>query len=392
MTTLLAGYARTPFVKALGQFATIPATKLGAHAITAALAQAGVSAADVDVVVGGQVLQAGAGQNPTRQSAVGAGIPLTTPAITLNAVCLSGIEAVVQGHRLIGMGEAEVVVAVGQESMTLAPHAWVGSRTGKKFGAVQMIDTMEYDGLTDAFELRSMGLSTDEVNASLKLEREPQDVWAAESHRRLAAAIEGGVFDDEIAPVDVPGRGGSTTVRVDDGLRADTTPQSLANLKASFRDGGTITAGNSSQISDGAAAVVLVSSEWAQRHGIHGLARVVSHAFVAGPDVSLHAQPSNAISAALDKAGVDAAALVSVEINEAFAAVAVHSAAALGIDPTKVNPHGGAIALGHPIGASGTRIVGHLARTLATAGPGSVGAAGICGGGGQGSAIVLEAV
>ncbi|MCU1440948.1 MAG: acetyl-CoA C-acyltransferase [Rhodoglobus sp.] len=390
MTAIIAGYARTPFVKANGQFATLPATALGAHAITAALAAAGVGTSDVDIVIGGQVLQAGAGQNPARQSAVGAGIPLTTPAITLNAVCLSGMEAVVQADRLIAAGEADVVIAVGQESMTLAPHAWIGSRGGKKFGPVELVDTMEYDGLTDAFERRSMGLSTEEFNGPFGLERAAQDEWAAASHARLAEGAE--FLAGEIAPVEVPVRGGSVTVSADDGLRADTTVESLGKLRASFTEGGTITAGNASQISDGAAALVLVSAAWASAHGVTGIARVVSHAFVSGPDVSLHAQPSNAIRDALAKASVAAEDLAAVEINEAFAAVAVHSTAELGVDAAIVNSYGGAIALGHPIGASGARIVGHLARRLAAAGPGSRGAAALCGGGGQGSAVVLEAL
>jgi acetyl-CoA C-acetyltransferase len=388
MSAIIAGFARTPFVKANGQFATIPATALGGHAIAAALRSAGVEPEQVDLVIAGQVLLAGAGQNPGRQSAVAAGIPLSTPALTISAVCLSGMEAVVQGERLIALGEANVVVAVGQESMTLAPHAWVGSRAGKKFGAVQLVDTMEYDGLTDAFERRSMGLSTDEFNAPLGIGRAEQDMWSAESHARLAAATD--FLAGEIAPYDVPGRGGPTTVSVDDGLRADTTVDSLGKLRPSFSETGTITAGNASQISDGAAALVLVSDRWAQDRGIRGLARVLSHALVAGPDVSLHAQPSSAISAALAKL-TDRSELLAVEINEAFAAVAVHSTAQLGVDAALVNAHGGAIALGHPIGASGARIVGHLARRIAAAGPGSRGAAGICGGGGQGSAVILEA-
>jgi len=337
--------------------------------------------------VAGEVLQAGVGQNPARQSAVGAGIPLTVPAITVNAVCLSGMEAVVAGHRLIAAGEADVVVAVGQESMTLAPHALVGSRAGTKYGPATLVDTLEHDGLTDAFEKRSMGLSTDEVNGGLKLTREEQDVFAASSHARLAAADLSG----EIAPFTVEGRT-PVTVTEDDGLRADTTAESLGKLRAAFREGGTITAGNSSQITDGAAAIVLVSSDYAREHGIAGLARVVSHALVAGPDVSLHSQPSNAIRAALARTGRGTADLVAVEINEAFAAVGVQSTKDLAVDPAIVNANGGAIALGHPIGASGTRIVGHLARRLAAEGPGSLGAAGICGGGGQGSAVILEAV
>lgn len=390
MSAIIVGYARTPFVKANGQFAAVPATVLGGHAIAAALAAAGVAASDVDMVVGGQVLQGGAGQNPARQSAVAADIPLDTPAITLNAVCLSGMEAVVQAERLIAAGEADVVVAVGQESMTLAPHAWVGSRAGKKFGPVEFIDTMEYDGLTDAFERRSMGLSTEEFNGPLGIGREVQDEWSAGSHARLASA--GDFLAGEIVPVEVPARGGSVTVSVDDGLREDTTAESLGRLRPSFSATGTITAGNASQISDGAAAVVLASERWAAAQGLTGIARVLAHALVSGPDVSLHAQPSNAIRAALAKAGSSTRDLVAVEINEAFAAVAVHSTAQLEVDAAIVNAHGGAIALGHPIGASGARIVGHLARRLAAAGPGSVGAAGICGGGGQGSAVVLEAI
>lgn len=386
MSTRIVGYARTPFVKFNGVFKDIPATVLGAHAVGAALSAAGIAPDTVQYVVGGQVLQAGAGQNPARQSGVGAGIPLTTPAITVNAVCLSGMEAVVAGHRLIAAGEADVVVAVGQESMSLAPHALVGSRQGTKYGSATLLDTLEFDGLTDAFERRSMGLSTDEVNERIALTREEQDAFAASSHSRLAAAS----FGDEIAPFTVPGRT-PVTVTEDDGLRADTTVETLGRLRPAFREGGTVTAGNASQITDGAAAIVLVSSAFAEAHGLTALARVVSHALVSGPDVSLHSQPSNAIRAALAAAGRSADELAAVEINEAFAAVAVVSTRDLGVSPEIVNSDGGAIALGHPIGASGTRIVGHLARRLAAAGPGSLGAAGICGGGGQGSAVVLEA-
>ncbi|WP_291051221.1 acetyl-CoA C-acyltransferase [Herbiconiux sp.] len=390
MSTVIVGYARTPFVKFDGQFATVPATTLGAAAITAALERAGVAASEVDHVYAGQVLQGGAGQNPGRQSAVGAGIPLSTPAITLNAVCLSGTEAIVAGVRLIEAGEAGIVVAVGQESMSLAPHAWPGSRAGKRYGAIELIDTMDHDGLTDAFEKRSMGSSTEERNAGLALTREEQDAAAAASHQRLAASAS--FQEGEIVPFEVPGRKGPTVVSADDGLRAGTTAESLAGLRPAFGAGGTITAGNSSQITDGAAAVVLMSEAAASARGLAPLARIVAHAFVAGPDVSLHAQPANAIQAALAKTTHTAGDLTAVEINEAFAAVSVHSTRALGIAPAIVNAHGGAIALGHPIGASGARIVGTLARRLAAAGPGSLGAAGICGGGGQGSAIILEAL
>jgi acetyl-CoA C-acetyltransferase len=390
VSTVIVGYARTPFVKFNGQFATVPATELGAAAIRAALERSGVAADQVDQVFAGQVLQAAAGQNPARQSAVGAGIPLSVPAITLNAVCLSGTEAIVAGVRLIDAGEADVVVAVGQESMTLAPHAWSGSRAGQRYGAIELIDTMDHDGLTDAFEKRSMGSSTEEYNTPLGLTREEQDAWAAGSHARLAKSQE--FLAGEIEPFSVPGRKGPTLVSTDDGLRADTTVESLSGLRPAFGSSGTITAGNSSQITDGAAAVVLMSEAAAAAQGIPAIARVLAHALVSGPDVSLHAQPANAITAALAKTSHDVSELSAVEINEAFAAVSVHSTRQLGVDESIVNTHGGAIALGHPIGASGTRIVGHLARRLAEAGPGSIGAAGICGGGGQGSAVVLEAV
>jgi acetyl-CoA C-acetyltransferase len=388
MTTVIAGYARTPFVRFCGVFAAVPATALGAHAIRAALARAGIAPEQVERVVGGQVLQGGAGQNPARQSAVGAGIPLTVPAITLNAVCLSGAEAIVQGARLIDGGEADVVVAVGQESMSLAPHAWVGSRRGSKYGAVELVDTLEFDGLTDAFEKRSMGTSTEHYNRPLGITRDEQDAWAAASHTRLAATAD--FQAGEIEPYVV--KDGAPAISADDGLRADTTVEGLARLRPAFGADGTITAGNSSQISDGAAAVVLLSERKAAELGAPVIARILSSALVSGPDVSLHSQPSAAIAVALARAGAAAAELAAVEINEAFAAVAVHSTRELGVDPAIVNPHGGAIALGHPIGASGARIVGTLARQLAARGPGSRGAAALCGGGGQGSAVVLEAV
>lgn len=390
MTAVIVAYARTPFVKFNGQFATLPATVLGGHAITAALARAGVSPADVQRVVAGQVLQAGAGQNPARQSAVAAGIPLTTPAITLNAVCLSGMEAIVAGVRLIDAGEADVVVAVGQESMSLAPHAWSGSRAGHRYGAIELVDLLEADALTDAFEGRSMGASTEEFNGPLDISRADQDAWAAASHSRLAAAI---AFQaGEIAPVTIHGRGGNTVVDTDDGVRAETTVASLAALRPAFLATGTLTAGNSSQITDGAAAIVLMSESAAASRGLRGIARVLSHAFVAGPDVSLHSQPAAAITAALAATPYTTSDLTAVEINEAFAAVAVHSSRVLAVDAGIVNSHGGAIALGHPVGASGARIVGHLSRRLAALGPEAVGAAGICGGGGQGSAMVLQAI
>lgn len=391
MTALIAGYARTPFVKFTGQFAAQSATVLGAHAVRAALSRAGVAPEQVDQVVAGQVLQGGAGQNPARQTAVGAGIPMNVPAITLNAVCLSGTEAVAQAVRLINAGEADVVVAVGQESMSLAPHV-IPMRAGTKYGTAQLIDTVDHDGLTDAFERTAMGSLTEAGNAPLGLTREQQDAFSAESHQRAAASAE--FFAGEIEPFTVVSRRGDTVVSADDGIRPETTAESLAGLRPAFSKDGTITAGNASQITDGAAALVIVSEAAAERLGLSPIARVEATAFVAGPDCHLHSQPARAITAAL--ARVPGAASVSdlaaVEINEAFAAVGVQSASELGLDPAIVNPHGGAIALGHPIGASGARIVGTLARQLASIGSGSLGAVGICGGGGQGSAVVLRAL
>ncbi|TDP93466.1 acetyl-CoA C-acetyltransferase [Leucobacter luti] len=390
MTALIAGYARTPFTRFTGQLAAQPATALGAHAAAAALERAGVRPDHVDAVVVGQVLQAGAGQNPARQTAVGAGIPLTVPAITLNAVCLSGAEAVSQAVRLIQAGEAEIVVAVGQESMSLAPHV-TPLRAGTKYGTVQLIDTVERDGLSDAFDQVAMGALTETGNGALGLTRAEQDEFAAVSHQRAAASAE--FLAAEIAPFTVSSRRGDTVVAADDGVRADTTAEGLAKLRASFTTDGTITAGNASQITDGAAALVIVSAAAAERLGLTPIASVEATAFVAGPDTHLHSQPANAIAAALAKTdGATAADLAAVEINEAFASVGIQSTRELGIDPAIVNQHGGAIALGHPIGASGARIVGTLARQLAAAGSGTLGAVGICGGGGQGSALVLRAV
>ncbi len=389
MTALIVGYARTPFVKFSGAFASIPATQLGAHAITAALACAGVSPDEVQYVAAGQVLQGGAGQNPARQSAVGAGIPLTTPAMTLNAVCLSGAEAVAWAARLIDSGEVDIAVAVGQESMSLAPHVYA-ARAGHRYGSIELLDTVDHDGLRDAFEKRSMGESTETGNGELGLGRGEQDAVAAASHARAAASAD--VHAEEIAPFTIPGKRGDTVVSADDGVRPETTAETLAGLRPAFTADGTITAGNASQITDGAAALVLMSPAAAAARGITGIATVEAHALVAGPDVRLHAQPANAILAALAKIGATPADLAAVEINEAFASVSVHSTAVLGVDPGIVNAHGGAIALGHPIGASGARIVGLLARRLQALGPGSLGAAALCGGGGQGTAVVLRAV
>lgn len=391
MTAFIAGYARTPFTKFTGQLASEPATALGAHAVKAALSRAGIGVEHVDQVVAGQVLQAGAGQNPARQTAVGAGISMNVPAQTINAVCLSGTEAVTQAARLINAGEADVVVAVGQESMSLAPHV-MGLRAGTKYGTAKMIDTVDHDGLTDAIDQVPMGTLTERGNEPLGLGRAEQDALSAASHQRAAAAAD--FLAGEIEPYVVRSRRGDTVVSADDGVRGDTTAESLGALRPAFSPDGTITAGNASQITDGAAALVIVSEAAIEKLGLTPIARIEATAFVAGPDQQLHSQPSQAITAALKKVdgGAVAADLAAVEINEAFAAVGLQSMKDLGLDPEKVNQRGGAIALGHPIGASGARIVGTLARQLAEVGSGALGAVGICGGGGQGSAIVLRAV
>lgn len=387
MSALIVGYARTPFSRFNRRFAAVPATALGAHAITAALSRAGVKPAEVQHVIAGHVLQAGAGQNPARQSAAAAGIPLQVPALTLNAVCLSGMEAVIGASRLIDNSEADVVVAVGQESMSLAPHVF-NARAGQKYGAMELVDTLEFDGLTDSFERRSMGASTEDGNTDYRLDRASQDAWAAASHQRAEAHA--AFHSEEIAPFTLASRAGDTVITDDDGVRSGTSAESLGKLRPAFSKEGSITAGNSSQITDGAAALVLVSERAADRLGLSPFAVVASHATVAGPDLRLHNQPANAILAALQKISVDVAALAAVEINEAFAAVSVQSVRSLGVSPDIVNARGGAIALGHPIGASGARIVGTLARQLAELGPRQLGAAGICGGGGQGSAVILR--
>lgn len=387
---IIAGYARTPFCKINGQLATFSAPQLGAHAIKAALQKSGVAAAAVQRVIGGQVLQAGVGQNPARQSAVHTGIPLDVPAITINSVCLSGAEAVAFAARLIDSGEADVVVAVGQESMSQAPHAWVGSRQGKKYGDVTMIDTLQLDALTDAFLEITMGEATEASTKKLGTTREAQDQIAVDSH--LRAERSRGFVDKEISPIEISVRGKTTVIATDDGIRADATLEIMSGLKPAFASDGTITAANASQLTDGAAALVLVSQAYADANGIKGMAKVLAHSIVAGPDYSLNHQPANAIKAAAKQAGVAVGDLELFEINEAFAAVSVASIESLGITKEVVNIHGGAIAVGHPVGASGARIVGHLARSLNQLGASKKGAIGICGGGGQGVGIILESL
>ncbi len=381
--------ARTPQGKILGSLASQSAVQLGAVALRRALAQSGVDASDVDAVIFGQVLQAGAGQNPARQTAIGAGIGWNVPATTINKVCLSGLAAVIDAARLIRAGEATVVAAGGQESMTNAPHVLPGSRTGWTYGSMEAVDSAAYDGLTDAFDKISMGASTERYTEKLGLTREAQDAFAASSHQRAGAAAASGAFADEIAPVSIPQRKGDpVVVTVDEGVRPDSTVEVLARLRPSFAAEGTLTAGNSSPLSDGAAALILTSRENAERLGLDWLAVVGASGQVAGPDNSLHSQPSNAIQAALTRAGWGVDDLDLIEINEAFAAVALQSTADLDLDPEKVNIHGGAIALGHPIGASGARLAGHAAHELARRGSGRAAVA-LCGGGGQGDALLL---
>lgn len=382
--------ARTPQGKLKGQFASIGAVQLGAAAASAAIERSGLDAADIDGVIFGQVLQAGAGQNPARQTSLAAGVPISVPAATVNKVCLSGLLAVIDAARMIRSGDAEVMLAGGQESMTQAPHILPGSRAGYSYGDVKLLDSVARDGLEDAFEVgTSMGALTERDVTKLGLTREEQDVIAANSHQRAAAAWSAGVFSAEIAPVSIPQRKGEPIIAIEDeGVRGETTPEVLANLRPAFDKEGTITAGNSSTISDGAAAVVLTTRAKAEASGLTILATVGAIGPVAGPDTSLPSQPSRSIAKALEKAGWSVDDLDFVEINEAFAAVAAQSVKELGIDPSIVNIHGGGISIGHPIGASGARLVVHAAHELHRRGSGRAAVA-LCGGGGQGESLLL---
>lgn len=381
--------ARTPQGRLKGQLAAFTAPQLGSFAIRGALEQGGVDPADVDAVIVGQVLAAGSGQNAARQAAIGAGIGWDVPAHSVNNVCLSGLTAVIDAARMIRTGDAEVVVAAGMESMTRAPHLLMGSRDGWTYGTVEVLDHMAYDGLTDAYDRESMGASTERHNARYELTREAQDQVAALSHQRAAAAQESGVLDAEIVAVEVPQRRGEP-VRVtrDEGVRPETTVETLAGLRAAFAEGGSITAGNSSQISDGASAVVVTTRGTAEAKGWPVLVTVGASGQTAGPDNSLQAQPARAIEQACRKQGITPQDLDLVEINEAFGAVVARSQTELGLDGEIVNVHGGGIAIGHPIGASGNRLVVHVAHELARRGGGTA-AVGLCGGGGQGEALIL---
>ncbi|MDX2730134.1 MULTISPECIES: acetyl-CoA C-acetyltransferase [Streptomyces] len=389
-TSVIVAGARTPMGRLLGSLKSFSAADLGGFAIKAALDRAGIGGDQVEYVIMGQVLQAGAGQIPARQAAVKAGIPMNVPALTVNKVCLSGLDAIALADQLIRAGEFDVVVAGGQESMTNAPHLLPKSREGYKYGAIEMLDSMAYDGLTDAYENIPMGESTEKHNTRLGLNRLDQDAIGALSHQRAAAAQKNGLFEAEITPVEIPQRKGDPVLfSKDEGIRAETTVESLGKLRPAFTKDGTITAGTSSQISDGAAAVVVMSKAKAEELGLDWIAEIGAHGNVAGPDNSLQSQPSNAIKHALKKDGLAVEDLDLIEINEAFAAVAVQSMKDLGVSPEKVNVNGGAIALGHPIGMSGARVVLHLALELKRRG-GGTGAAALCGGGGQGDALIIR--
>ena len=388
-SVIVAG-ARTPMGRLLGAFKGLSASDLGGAAIAGALERAGVAPDQVDYVIMGQVIQAGSGQNAARPAAAKAGIPMDVPAMTINKVCLSGIDAIALADQLIRAGEFEIVVAGGMESMTNAPHLLIGSREGTKYGDWTMKDAMAHDALTCSFDGCAMGEATEQHNRRYDfLTRETQDAFAAQSHQRAALATKNGLFDAEITPVMIPQRKGDPIeFREDEGIRGDTTAESLGGLRPAFAKDGTITAGTSSQISDGACAVVVMSKAKAEELGLTWLAEIGAHGVVAGPDASLHEQPANAILKAAEKQGIAISDFDLFELNEAFAAVGLVSANKLGISEDIVNVNGGAIALGHPVGMSGARIVLTLALELQRRG-GGVGAAALCGGGGQGDALII---
>jgi acetyl-CoA C-acetyltransferase len=376
----------------LGSLKDLSGSDLGGIAIKGALDKSGVAPEHVDYVIMGQVLTAGAGQMPARQAAVAAGIPMNVPALTINKVCLSGIDAIALADQLIRAGEFDIVVAGGQESMSRAPHMLEKSREGFKYGDVTLRDHMAYDGLHDIFTDQAMGLLTEQVNQqdSAHITREEQDAFAAASHQNAARAWKDGYFDNEVVPVSIPQRKGEPIVFAqDEGIRADTTTESLGKLRPAFSKDGTITAGSASPISDGAAAVIVMSKTKAEELGLTWIAEIGAHGVVAGPDSTLQSQPARAIAKACAKEGIDPTDLDLVEINEAFAAVGIASTRELGLDPAKVNVNGGAIAVGHPLGMSGARIALHLALELQRRG-GGIGAAALCGGGGQGDALIIR--
>ena len=388
--SVIVGGARTPIGKLSGSLKDIPAVELGGIAISAALQKAGITGDEVEYVIMGQVIQAGTGQIPARQAAVKGGIPMTVPAVTLNKVCLAGLNAIALADQLIGYGEFDVVVAGGMESMTRGPYLLPGARAGYRYGDATMVDATSQDALFCAFDQLSMGTATEFYSKDKRITRAEQDEFAAMSHERATRARKNGLFDDEIVPVPIPQRRGEPLLVTDDeGVRPGTTVEALAKLKPAFRPDGTITAGSASQISDGATAVVVMSRAKAEELGAPILAEIGAHGSVAGPDPSLLSQPSNAIRKALGREGRTPDDVDLFEINEAFAVVAIQSMRDLGVGPAKVNVNGGAIAIGHPAGASGARIALHLILELGRRG-GGIGAAGLCGGGGQGEALVFR--
>lgn len=390
-TSVIVAGARTPIGKLSGSLKDFSGSDLGAIAIKGALEKAGVEPSAVQYVIMGQVLTAGAGQMPARQSAVGAGIPWDVPSLSINKMCLSGINAIAMADQLIRAGEFDVVVAGGQESMTQAPHLLLDSRAGYKYGDVAVKDHLAYDGLHDVFTDQPMGALTEQRNDTDQFTRAEQDEYAAKSHQKAAAAWKDGVFADEVVPVQIPQRKGDPIeFTEDEGIRANTTAESLGGLRPAFRKDGTITAGSASQISDGACAVVVMSKAKATELGLDWLCEIGAHGVVAGPDSSLQSQPANAIKKAIGREGIGVDQLDVIEINEAFSAVSLASTKELGVDPEKVNVNGGAIAIGHPIGMSGARIALHVALELKRRGSG-YGVAALCGAGGQGDALVLRA-
>jgi len=390
MGAVITGIARTPLGKFGGGLAPLRAVALGSEAIKGALQRSQLDPARIDEVIFGQVLQAGEGQITARQAAVRAGVPMTVPSTTVNKVCLSGLTAIAMADRSVRLGEASFVVAGGMESMSNAPYLTPNTRWGARMGDVQLIDVMMHDGLWCAFDNCAMGESSDLKNARLGISREQQDAWAAESHRRAAQAVESGAFDEEIVAVQVPQRKGDpVTIELDEGIRGDTTIETLSKLRPAFTPEGTTTAANASQISDGAAAVIVADASAAEAAGLPILAEIVAYGQVAGPDATLQERPAEALAVALKKAGLTAGDLDLVEINEAFASVALWSAGMLDLDHGKVNVNGGAVALGHPIGATGARLIVTLVNELRRRG-GGIGAASLCGGGGQGDAMIIR--
>lgn len=391
MDPVICSIARTPLGKFNGALTPLTATDLGGVAISGALERAGLAPERVDEVQFGQVIEAGQGQVPSRQAAVKGGIPMTVPSTTINKACLSSMAAIAEAANHIKLGESTFVVAGGMESMTNAPYVLPGARQGLRYGDAPLLDSLTHDGLLCAFDTCLMGESTDRKNARLGIGREEQDEWSAVSHQRALAAIESGAFADEIVPLSVPRRAGGVVVDTDEGVRPGTTVETLSQLRPAFVADGTVTAGNASQISDGAAAVVVADRDAAEAAGLPILAEILGYGQTAGPDATLHERPAEALRIALKRTGLDVVDLDIVEINEAFASVALWSTRLLDIDHARVNVNGGAVALGHPLGATGTRIVVTLISALRNRG-GGTGAAALCGGGGQGDALVVRVI